>query len=103
MPCRLRGAELIVRIVVRQIIKNHKRLNNTTPKSARSLQPKNVAVVGLTLSLPTWLVAFLSVGGEWFLMWQSKAWTDQDAALRMFTVVGNVLLFVALPDSEAQP
>lgn len=64
---------------------------------------KNVAVVGLTLSLLMWLVAFLSVGGEWFLMWQSKTWNGQEAAFRMFTVVGIVLVFLALPDSESQP
>ena len=52
----------------------------------------NVAVAGLTLSLLMWLVAFLGVGGEWFLMWQSKTWNGQEAAFRMFTVVGIVLL-----------
>jgi len=56
---------------------------------------KNVATVGLTLSLLMWLVAFLSVGGEWFLMWQSKSWNGQEAAFRMFTCVGIVLLLVA--------
>ncbi len=64
---------------------------------------KRVAIAGLTLSLLMWLVAFLSVGAEWFLMWQSKTWNGQDAAFRMFTVVGIVLLLVALPDSESQP
>ncbi len=49
-----------------------------------------------------WLVAFLSVGGAWFLMWQSKMWNGQDAAFRMFTVIGIVLLLVALPESEGQ-
>jgi predicted small integral membrane protein len=66
-------------------------------------QAKRVAVVALTLSLLMWLVAFLSVGGEWFLMWQSKTWNGQEAAFRMFTVVGIVLLFLAQPDSDAQP
>ena len=61
---------------------------------------KRVAIVALTLSLLMWLVAFLSVGGEWFLMWQSKTWNGQDAAFRMFTVVGIVLLLVAQPDQE---
>ena len=56
---------------------------------------KGVAIVALTLSLLMWLVAFLSMGGEWFLMWQSKTWNGQEAALRMFTVVGIVLLLVA--------
>jgi predicted small integral membrane protein len=64
---------------------------------------KRVSIAALTLSLLMWLVAFLAVGGEWFLMWQSKTWNGQDAAFRMFTVVGIVLLIVAQPDAEGQP
>jgi predicted small integral membrane protein len=64
---------------------------------------KSVAIAGLTLALLMWLVAFLSVGGEWFLMWQSKNWNGQDAAFRMFTVIGIVLLLLALPEREGQP
>ena len=64
---------------------------------------KNLAIVALTLSLLQWLVAFLSVGGEWFLMWQSKSWNGQDAAFRIFTVIGIVLLLVALKDEEDRP
>jgi predicted small integral membrane protein len=66
-------------------------------------EAKGVAVAALGLALLMWLVAFLSVGGEWFLMWQSKAWNGQDAAFRMFTVTGLVLLLLAQPDVEAQP
>lgn len=61
---------------------------------------KNLAILALTLSLLQWSVAFLSVGGEWFLMWQSKSWNGQDAAFRTFTVIGIVLLLVALKDEE---
>jgi predicted small integral membrane protein len=61
---------------------------------------KSVAVAGLTLSLLMWLVAFLAVGGEWFLMWQSANWNGQAAAFRMFTVVGIVLLLVAQRESD---
>lgn len=64
---------------------------------------KRVAIAGLTLSLLMWLVAFLTVGAEWFLMWQSKIWNGQEAAFRMFTVVGLVLLLLALPEREGQP
>ena len=64
---------------------------------------KGVAIGALSLSLLMWLVAFLSVGGEWFLMWQSKTWNGQDAAFRMFTVIGIVLLFLAQSDTEGQP
>jgi predicted small integral membrane protein len=65
-------------------------------------QAKRVAIAALTCALLMWLVAFLSVGGEWFLMWQSKSWNGQDPAFRMFTVVGIVLLLVAQPDCEGQ-
>ena len=64
---------------------------------------KRVSLVALALSLTMWLVAFLSVGGEWFLMWQSKSWNGQEAAFRMFTVVGIVLLVVAQPEIADQP
>jgi predicted small integral membrane protein len=63
---------------------------------------KRVSIAGLTLSLLMWLVVFLSFGGEWFLMWQSKTWNGQDAAFRMFTVVGIVLLIVVQPDTDDQ-
>jgi predicted small integral membrane protein len=64
---------------------------------------KRIPLIGLMLSLLMWLVAFLSVGGEWFLMWQSHIWNGQDAAFRMFVVVGIVTLILLQPDTEGQP
>ena len=64
---------------------------------------KRVPVIALTLSMLMWLVAFLSVGAEWFLMWQSHTWNGQEAAFRMFAVVGIVLLILLQPETEAQP
>ena len=61
----------------------------------------NVAVIALTTSLLMWLVAFLDVGGEWFLMWQSKVWNGQEEAFRMFTVVGVVFLVVVQREPTA--
>jgi predicted small integral membrane protein len=49
-----------------------------------------------------WLLAFLAVGGEWFLMWQSTTWNGQAAAFRMFTVLGIVLLIVVHPEPHEQ-
>jgi predicted small integral membrane protein len=77
--------------------------------SARSLPAaafnaaKNIAVAGLTLNLLQWLVAFLSVGGEWFAMWQSKTWNGQEAASRMFMVAGIILIFLTSRDEELPP
>jgi predicted small integral membrane protein len=64
---------------------------------------KRLGIVGLTLGLLMWLFAFLTVGGEWFLMWQSKTWNGQETAFRMFIVLGIVLLVVTQPDAEAKP
>jgi predicted small integral membrane protein len=61
---------------------------------------KTVAIMGLTLSLLMWFVAFLIVGGEWFLMWQSKTWNGQDHGFHMFTVVGIVLLLLVQPETD---
>jgi predicted small integral membrane protein len=63
-------------------------------------QAKNIAIAGLTVSLLMWFVAFLTIGAEWFLMWQSRTWNGQEAAFRMFTVVGIVLVLVVQPESE---
>jgi predicted small integral membrane protein len=59
---------------------------------------KQLAIAGLALNLLQWLVAFIAVGGEWFLMWQSRTWNGGDVAGRMFLVVGVTLLFVNAPD-----
>jgi predicted small integral membrane protein len=64
---------------------------------------KRIAVVAMTLSMLMWLIAFLDIGAEWFLMWQSKSWNGQEAAFRMFSIVGIVLLLLAMPERETQP
>jgi predicted small integral membrane protein len=63
---------------------------------------KRISVAALTLGLLMWLVAFLTVGAEWFLMWQSKTWNGQEASFRMFTVVGIILIFLVMPDVKEQ-
>jgi predicted small integral membrane protein len=64
---------------------------------------KSVSIAALVLSMLLWLVAFLGIGGEWFLMWQSPTWNGQEAAFRMFAVVGIVLLILLQPEPPAEP
>jgi predicted small integral membrane protein len=40
------------------------------------------------------------IAGEWFLMWQSPQWNAQQAAFRLTTIFGIVLLFVTMPDTD---
>jgi predicted small integral membrane protein len=80
------------------------RLAKSLKEDAKTFRKaSNLSIAALTLSLLMWLVAFLDVGGEWFLMWQSKTWNGQEAAFRMFTVVGIVLLLLVQPETEQQP
>jgi predicted small integral membrane protein len=64
---------------------------------------KRTANVALTAGLMLWLVAFVIIGGEWFLMWQSRIWNGQDAAFRMFTLEALILALLFLPEPELAP
>ncbi len=71
-----------------------------TASAAEFNRAKDLAVGGLTLNLLLWLVAFLTVGGEWFMMWQSSAWNGVGPAARMFTVAALILIFLNSRDEE---
>jgi predicted small integral membrane protein len=61
---------------------------------------KSPAVAGLTLGFLLWQVGFMSIGGEWFGMWQSQQWNGVPSAFRFAMIIIAVLIFVALPDQE---
>jgi len=63
---------------------------------------KALAALGLTLSLLKWYAAFIAVGGEWFLMWQSPTWNGQGSAFRMFTLMGLSLLLLLQQEGEGE-
>jgi predicted small integral membrane protein len=60
---------------------------------------KTNAIFGLSIGSLLWFVAFVIVGGEWFLMWESP-WSGELAAFRMFTINAFVLVFLVLPDKD---
>jgi predicted small integral membrane protein len=61
---------------------------------------KTSAVGGLTFGFLLWQVGFMSIGGEWFGMWQSQQWNGVPSAFRFFITIIAVLIFVAMPDRE---
>jgi len=68
---------------------------------ARSFnRSKAWAIGGLGFGFLVWQVAFMSVGGEWFGMWQSTTWNGEDTAFRIFTTIITVLIFTVLKDGE---
>lgn len=64
---------------------------------------KSFGIYGLGLTMLQWFTAFITVGAEWFLMWQSSTWNGQDAAARMFFIFGLILVFLVLKDDELTP
>jgi predicted small integral membrane protein len=64
---------------------------------------KTYAVFGLVLGLLLWQVGFMTIGGEWFGMWQSQQWNGVQAAFRFVMVIAAVLIFVAMRDDELAP
>lgn len=61
---------------------------------------KDLATIGLTLGFTLWFFGFMTIGGEWFQMWQSETWNGQQAAFRFIVCVGLVLLFLNQKDDE---
>jgi predicted small integral membrane protein len=61
---------------------------------------KTFSVLGLLLGFLLWQVGFMSIGGEWFGMWQSQQWNGVPSAFRFVVTIIAVLIFVALPDQE---
>ena len=59
---------------------------------------KTLAIAALTCGSLLWLIAFLSVGAEWFLMWQSATWNGQEAAFRMLTAMLLILIYISRPE-----
>jgi predicted small integral membrane protein len=62
---------------------------------------KGLAIIGLTLGIVFWFTGFITVGGEWFLMWQSEKWNGQEAAFRLVVIIGIVLLYISQPDRDS--
>lgn len=78
------------------VIKLTKNLKTTDEEFIKAKTP---AVVGLTLCLLLFGFAFITIGGEWFFMWQSKIWGDgMPSALRLFTMTGLILIYVNMKE-----
>ncbi|MCU0341628.1 MAG: DUF2165 domain-containing protein [Spirosomaceae bacterium] len=55
---------------------------------------KKYAQWGLGVGVLLWFLVFVAVGGEWFLMWQSKDWNGQEVGFSLticFLLFANYL------------
>jgi predicted small integral membrane protein len=61
---------------------------------------KPYVVIGVGLGFVLWFTGFMVLGGEWFLMWQSRQWNGQEAAFRFYMTLLAVGIFVSLPEGD---
>ncbi|MPY61086.1 DUF2165 domain-containing protein [Streptomyces spongiae] len=67
------------------------------------LRARRVSTLGLLMLMLLFGAGFIGIGGEWFVMWQSGDWNGLDAATRVFTLSGVVLLVIHLPMDGRAP
>lgn len=68
-----------------------KMINKLRASATEFKNAKKCTSFGLSLGVLLWFVVFISIGGEWFLMWQSKTWNVQPTA---FFLTCSFLLFL---------
>ncbi len=70
-------------------------------KSATAFnQAKGLAILGLTLGFILWFTGFMTIGGEWFLMWQSEVANGQQAAFRLVMIIIATLIYLTQHDED---
>lgn len=77
-----------------------KLLRRVRADAATFNRAKTFAVLGLTLGFLLWQTGFMTIGGEWFGMWQSSQWNGVPSAFRFAMVIAAVLIFVAMRDHD---
>jgi predicted small integral membrane protein len=56
--------------------------------------------LGLLMMMILFAFGFITIGGEWFAMWQSSQWTGLDPALQNFILAGTSLILLHLPSRD---
>jgi predicted small integral membrane protein len=69
-------------------------------RSAGFARSRSTAVAGLTLGFLLYSVGFVSIGGEWFAMWQSEVWNGDTKALAFLPMIGVALIILLMPEPE---
>ncbi|MGH1373638.1 MAG: DUF2165 family protein [Cellvibrionaceae bacterium] len=90
------GAEIIIAALCWMGVINMLR----TIKSSAFKTSKILGCYGLALGFTLWFGGFIGVGGEWFMMWQSKIWNGQQAAFRISVAFLLLLIFLSAPEPD---
>ena len=63
---------------------------------------KDIAVVGIVAGILLWFTGFNVIGGEWFLMWQSKEWNGLQSAREFVLILGFILIYLHMPERNTR-
>ncbi len=61
---------------------------------------RRLSTVGFLMLEILYLGGFITIGGEWFAMWQSKTWNGLDPAFRNAVIAGLALVLIHLQARE---
>jgi predicted small integral membrane protein len=64
-------------IAVLLLLGSFKMINKFKATAPEFINAKKYTSFGLSLGVLLWFTVFIAIGGEWFLMWQSKSWNAQ--------------------------
>ena len=79
----------------------YKMMKQLKSEAAEFHRAKKWLRTGLALGVVLWFGMFISIGGEWFLMWQSKEWNGQFTAF--FLTICFLLFLIYLDTGEERP
>jgi predicted small integral membrane protein len=66
-------------------------------------RPRRLSTVGFLMFEILFVGGFITIGGEWFAMWQSKTWNGLDPAFRNATIGAFALVLIHLQAKEPSP
>jgi predicted small integral membrane protein len=61
---------------------------------------RSTAGLGLVMMMILFAFGFITVGGEWFSMWQSSTFNGLDPALQNFIMAGVTMILLHLPSRD---
>jgi predicted small integral membrane protein len=85
-------AELCIAILL--LLGSIKMIRNYSASAETFHSSKKLTITGLASALLLFFVVFITIAGEWFLMWQSEQWNAQQTAFSLCTIFLLALIFM---------
>jgi predicted small integral membrane protein len=64
--------------------------------------PRRLSILGWLMVIALFGLGFIAIGGEWFVMWESKTWNGLQAALQNVLIASVGVILAHLPERVAE-